>query len=81
MTSGSEIKEVKKKPDGGPAFPVNPIHFAEAPALSGLTVRQWYAGKALQGQLAAPNLRDNSREGIAREAFKYADAMIEADVK
>lgn len=77
-----------KKPDGGPAFPLdgkrdigrglqgNYAHF------DGLTKRQYYAAKALQGLLArVPDGNSQSYEMWAAMSFKYADTMIEAEEK
>lgn len=47
---------------------------------SGMTLRQWYAGIAMQGMYAAD--WDNcSFEEIAESAFKQADAMIKEGEK
>ncbi len=67
--------------DGGPAFPVlNPVTQEQ---YSGMSLRQWYAGKALQGSLASgpiepegPNAVENSIEYRTRHCFLLADAMI-----
>jgi hypothetical protein len=53
--------------DGGPAFPPNP-NDAE-----GMSLRDWFAGMAMQGLLA--NCGADS-EQIAKKAYEYADAML-----
>ena len=69
-----------KQKDGGAAFPnSHPLKLA-----SGMTLRQWYAGMALQGLIACPLVRgvvDGKENGdavvvIASEACDYADAII-----
>lgn len=48
----------------------------------GMTLRQWYAGKALQGILSSPNMRTPiGNDVIAKGAFAYADAMIAFEEK
>lgn len=43
----------------------------------GVTVRDWFAGKALQGLLAEGRLTaDAFEEGVAGVAYSYADAML-----
>jgi len=42
----------------------------------GMTLRDWFAGQALVGRLADGT--DRLRQGVAEEAYAYADAMIEA---
>lgn len=78
--------------DGGPAFP-QPNHIVEHDSQgrvearnwmqdSGMTLRDWFAGMALQGLLSAnPQCPDavseeNVDSVIAREAYRSADAMI-----
>lgn len=69
---------------GGPAFPViaeNGLgHIAD-----GMTLRDYFAAKALQGLLACPiYIRDEDeslaefRKASAKNAYAYADAMIRA---
>ena len=57
------------------AFPHNATSYNEA---KGLTLRQYYAAKALQGLLSGqwPDATDS--EEIARRAFVLADFMVEA---
>ena len=70
------------KDDGGPAFPVSGKNSAWDGDPSrgwytnpGMTLRQWYAGKAMQGMLTEADTWE-SRANIVKQAFIYADAMI-----
>lgn len=73
--------------DGGPAFPLN-NHGVQTLGMhiSGMTLRDYFAAKALNGMFANP---DDSHENydlsyddyvkeIARCAYKMADAMLKA---
>ena len=70
--------------DGGPAFPVTEIHTSpkgevERLAVSpGMSLRDWFAGMALQGILAKPELYRPSHAKAAGYAFSQADAMLAA---
>lgn len=63
--------------DGGPAFPTPGLQDDES--FNGMSLRQHYAGKALQGYLAS---MDTSivfdKDGLARDCFEMADAMLAA---
>ncbi len=50
---------------------------AKAVALCGMTLRDYFAAKALQGLLACSEA-DGTNDDFARWAYKYADAMLEA---
>jgi len=72
-----------KKKDGGLFFPskrfelVTQFDGKVAPREvhnSGVTLRQWYAGMALQGMLASGGFRDYS--DAADSAYQMANAMI-----
>ena len=71
-----------RHPDGGPAFPEHcPI--ADHPCVSGMKLRDWFAGMALQGCLASAiqvqvMAGDNLRTHFATIAYQYADAMLKA---
>lgn len=71
--------------DGGPAFPVDPSTRVNAP---GMSLRDWFAGMALQGSLAnndftsavakaVPDAK-KANESFAIGAYALADAMLKA---
>ena len=90
----------EKVETGGPAFPcdgVTPTNenghfFGHAISSSGLTVRDYFAAKAMQGVVSSIATEGDYRrlsghasasgltvsEWIARDAFKQADAMLKA---
>lgn len=70
-----------------PAFP-NPIHASERGIQfpfdghfrGGITVRQYYAAKAMQGLVSSNGdswIADSDMEEITRRAYKMADHMIQ----
>ena len=73
--------------DGGPAFPntvkITNEDFSE---LRGMTLRDYFAAKAMQGFIAymgceaevTDRLGGPNNEVIARNAYSYADAMLKA---
>jgi hypothetical protein len=69
-----------------PAFPA--MHYDLADNEHGLTMRDYFAAKALQGLLANPKLQDEIlKQGgclggwIETSAYGFADAMMEAREK
>jgi hypothetical protein len=71
---------------GGPAFPY-PFYDEKGhciDGIDGMTLRDYFAAKALQGLLADPepfDLWDGDKtiaDTYAREAYVYADAMLRA---
>lgn len=64
-------------PGGGPAFP--PMHDPDTHA-SGMTLRDYFAAKALQSICAAPEHLDRigSFKNAAATAYELADAMLAA---
>lgn len=77
--------------DGGPAFPQPqgkdengvPYSAREIPGDSGMSLRDWFAGMALQGVIAKHPTRysptgDPIDMEIALGAYDYADAMLAA---
>lgn len=63
---------------GGPAFPIS--ESSQTPGYPGMTLRQWYAGKALAGFCANSSMSSTTEEAMARYAFAQADAMIAHEV-
>jgi len=72
------------KKSGGPAFPCDGIDFENG--IGGLSKRQYYAAKAMQGELSAQDgsadgfgmysNTDENRKLLVKKAFDIADAMI-----
>jgi hypothetical protein len=58
------------KDTGGPAFPAGVGH--------GMTLRDYFAAKAMQGMLACPVQPQSGPDPYARDAYAVADAMLEA---
>jgi hypothetical protein len=44
----------------------------------GMTLRDYFAGQALAGITGDPSVEDMDQNEIARAAYLYADAMLEA---
>ena len=73
------------KTDGGPAFPL-PVNDEQCRArfesgYGGMSLRDWFAAKAMQGLLAAQihGFNDNPANGpFASMAYEMADAMLKA---
>lgn len=67
------------KNTGGPAFPLH-NHGTQTLGmhLSGMTLRDYFAAKAMQGQLSRPNASYLEEEQVAKVAYMQADAMLEA---
>ena len=88
------------KPDEGQAFPkislrqkmmkdgiISPVPGMYIESCSGMTLRQWYAGMAMQAIIASPRGLEldgvpvSSPEATAKCAFSQADAMITQEDK
>ena len=61
------------KDTGGPAFP----HSRLGSDADGMTLRDYFAAKALQGLLACPEVGGKVWEFVEL-AYEYADAMLKA---
>jgi hypothetical protein len=66
--------------NGGPAFPINNQHGC---IYSGMTLRDWFAGQALQAIISKHPPKSQVMTGVneldmqtARGAYDYADAML-----
>lgn len=71
--------------NGGPAFPRPafspsfPYQGGEHGQQEGMSLRDWFAGQALQGLLAGNHeltIISNPIPRVAEEAYAYADAML-----
>jgi hypothetical protein len=68
------------KNTGGPAFPFT----CEKYHSEGMTLRDYFAAKALQGQLSMPEVLaaisagDTTVAALCGSCFEWADAMLEA---
>lgn len=60
--------------DGGPAFPVGSGDMRDP---TGMTLRDYFAAKAMQGLMASP-ADPESMEVAAKWSYKLADAMLKA---
>ena len=64
--------------DGGPAFPLQSIGPDFAPGYAGMTLRDYFAAKAMQGFCAREVSIECSADDIADDAYAIADAMLAA---
>jgi hypothetical protein len=60
--------------DGGPAFPSD--NFGQ-PSHAGMTLRDYFAAKALDALISLPQTKGTETE-FAKWAYAYADAMLAA---
>ena len=56
------------KDTGGPAFPTMED--------DGITLRDYFAAKVLQGFCAAPDFTWDDEERLAKRCYEFADAML-----
>ena len=68
---------------GGPAFPLQSIGPEFAPGYAGMTLRDYFAAKAMQGLVSGHFAKYGHedywpRPEIASEAYEIADAMLAA---
>jgi hypothetical protein len=60
-----------------PAFPACIDNGDTVKYVPGMTLRDYFAAKAMQGMLSEPSLRATPEE-FATESYKVADAMLKA---
>lgn len=71
------------KTNGGPAFPTHEFHYQQMIPVGGMSLRDYFAAKALQGFLAG-HIANYGHEyfwnyaDMAGDAYQVADAMIKA---
>ena len=61
---------------GGPAFPDGSTNPWGVPEKAGMTLRDYFAAKAMNGLLASTKCHDGAI--IAKDAYLMANAMLEA---
>ena len=74
----------KNTNDGGPAFPQTDDSWKgrnmNPPVPSGMSLRDWFAGQALAGEMATylESSASDHAAAIAKRCYTLADAMLEA---
>lgn len=58
------------------AFPLHPGIMADWQDNAGMTKREYFAGLALQGLLVTKAIEHLSAQHVAKQAVKFADALI-----
>ena len=61
--------------DGGPAYPVTEVHGCNS-GWPGMSLRDHFAGLAMQGLMSNKSKLDEPLVFIAKNAYQIADAMI-----
>jgi hypothetical protein len=66
------------KDTGGPAFPFvfDDMATRSRQIYTGMSIRDWFAGMAMQGLLACPVQPQSGPDMYARDAYTLADAML-----
>jgi hypothetical protein len=67
-----------KKETGGPAFPTAGAVTADEILYDGMTLRDYFAAKALQGICASGPSASWPNDHLAAKAYNLADAMLKA---
>jgi len=68
---------MSKIENGGPAFPITLDHKPRAHGSVGMTLRDYFAAKAMQADLTG-GLHEDEFDWLAARSYKMADAMIRA---
>ncbi|MDY3551465.1 hypothetical protein R5W24_000541 [Gemmata sp. JC717] len=66
------------KPENTPAYPSGRMEGyepAQFPQYEGLTMRDYFAGQAMQANILAADVEVNP-DSLAKSAYRYADAML-----
>ena len=65
--------------DGGPAFAqFEPDAWRNPRVTGGMTLRDYFAAKAMQGEIDSQGLEGREADHIAGMAYEMADAMLKA---
>ena len=67
-----------KQNDGGPAFPQGHAVGEISKMEGGMSLRDYFAAKALQGLCADPSTAGTEGIDLANECYSIADAMLAA---
>lgn len=67
---------MSKKNDGGPAFPTTDSNKPHEYGTYGLSLRDYFAAKAMQGLLTDDRSLDLNFREIAADSYRLADAML-----
>ena len=72
------MSEKEKIDDGGSAFPRAGYDGVDSSQIGvdGMSLRSWFAGMALQGQIAYEGLEGCDKDQIVGMVFEIADALI-----
>jgi hypothetical protein len=85
-------RNAERRDDGGPAFPAEELHdsmarpgggFLHVHGSQGMTLRDYFAAKAMQGELAAQSAEtgewmESALPALATRSYAIADAMLKA---
>jgi len=64
---------------GGPAFPVQSVYIEDQETNShGMSLRDYFAAKAMQSIILGLTGHDNEIPDTSEDAYRFADAMLEA---
>ena len=61
-----------------PAFPLEMVYTQENEKLNGMTLRDYFAAKAMQGLVENANWRGMPEDALSKEAYKLANEMLKA---
>ena len=66
------------KQDGGPAFPTDALHELRHDHYEGMSLRDYFAAKAMAALLRSEIGKEGwaTTHGVAKDAYKVADAML-----
>ena len=67
------------KDTSGPAFPINANESADRCIYTGMTLRDYFAAKAMLGLLTSTRI--SKPDWIANDSYEMADAMLKAREK
>jgi hypothetical protein len=71
---GDQMQQVAPKDTGGPAFPISDPGL---PEYDGMTLRDYFAAKAMAADITS-GIHEDDFDWAAARAYKAADAMLKA---